>query len=309
MDQVVLELVNQEWVNLPLDWLMIGLTTFGFGTLPVVGYLLWKRGRAERTQQIGATILWALAGSALVTVLFYYLALRPRPALLWPESIRLLLPTPPFPAFPSGHAAAAFATATVLIMGLRRWWVSLLAIVGALAISYSRIYLGHHYPSDLFAGAVFGTAVGAAAYGILLREGQLYERVRWLLWPQIGFVIVMTQMAYLDILPTSLLAWPYSDKVIHALFFGAVVFWLTMWWPERRVQVGRWGVPLAIVLPISLAMLEEGYQVYSPLRTGDLVDLSADLVGMVAFWWLSRRFLRTSNCAAHLQGLGTSPVE
>jgi hypothetical protein len=134
--------------------------------------------------------------------------------------------------------------------------------------------------------------VGAAAYGLVLIEGQRYERVRWLLWPQIGFVLVMTQMAYLDILPNSLLAWPYADKVIHALFFGAVVFWLTMWWPERQVQIGRWALPLAIVLPISLALLEEIIQVYSPLRTGSLMDLSADLVGMVAFWWLSRRLMK-----------------
>lgn len=309
MDQFVLELVNQRWVNPLLDLVMIGLTTLGFGMLPVVGVLLWRGGDSKRLGQIGATILWALAGSVLITLLFYYLAMRPRPALLWPDTIRLLLPTPPFPAFPSGHTAAAFATATVLVMGLRRWWVSGFALIGALAISYSRVYLGHHYPSDLFAGAVFGTAVGAAAYGILLIEGPLYQRVRWLLWPQIGFVIVMTQMAYLDILPTSLLAWPYADKVIHALFFGAVVFWLTMWWPERRVQVGRWALPLAVVVPITLAMLEELYQVYSPLRTGDLVDLSADLVGMVTFWWLSRRFILADNCAAHLRDLRTSPVE
>jgi len=292
MDQWVLTWVNQRWVNPLLDWVMIGLTTVGFVALPVVGYLLWQwgqRGQNARIRRTGAAILWALVGSTLLTMLFYYLAMRPRPGILWPDTIRLLLPTPPFPAFPSGHAAAAFATAAVLILAVRRWWVSLFAIAAALAISYSRVYLGHHYPSDLFAGAIFGTAVGAAAYGLLLIEGQLYERARWLLWPQIGLVIVMTQMAYLDILPKTLLRWPYSDKVIHALFFGAVVFWLTMWWPDRWVQVGRWALPLAIVVPIALALAEEIYQVYSPLRTGDLADLSADLLGMAVFWWLGRR--------------------
>ncbi len=294
MDQWVLTLVNQRWTNPVLDILMILLTTVGFAALPLLGYGLLRRGTTVRMRQIGKALLLALLLSAAVTFLFYYLAMRPRPGILWPDTTRLLLPTPPFPAFPSGHAAAAFATATVLILGLRRRWVSTVAVVGALAISYSRIYLGHHYPSDLFAGAVFGTAMGAAAYGLLLREGQLYERARWLLWPQIGFVIVMTQMAYLDILPKSLLAWPNSDKVIHGLFFGAVVFWLTMWWPERWIQVGRWRVPLAIVVPISLAMVEEIVQAYSPLRTGDLLDLSADLVGMVTFWWLSRRVIEKS---------------
>jgi undecaprenyl-diphosphatase len=295
MDRFVLDLVNQQWTNPLLDWLMIGLTTVGFALLPLVGYLLWKWGHRARWRQVGAAILWALAGSAVLTFLFYYLAMRPRPELVWPGELRLLLPTPPLPALPSGHAAAAFATATVLFLGVRRRWVSTLAVVGALAISYSRIYLGHHYPSDLFAGAVFGMAVGAAAYGLLLLEGNLYERVRWLLWPQVGLVIVMTQMAYLDVLPTRLLLWPYADKVIHALFFGAVVFWLTMWWPERRVRVGRWALPLAIVLPITLALAEEIVQAFSPLRTGDLVDLSADLLGMITFWWLSRRLIYASN--------------
>ena len=302
MDRFVLELVNQRWINPLWDWLMIGLSTVGFVALPLIGYAMWKYGRHGRIRQIGIVILWALAGSALLTMIFYYLAMRPRPGLLWPNEIRLLLPTPPFPAFPSGHAAAAFATATVLTLGLRRWWVSMVAAMGAAAISYSRIYLGHHYPSDLFAGAVFGTTVGAAVYGLLLVEGVFYERARWLLWPQIAIVIVMTQMAYLDILPKTLLKWPYSDKVIHALFFGAVVFWLTMWWPERRVQVGQWALPLAIVVPIGLALVEEGYQVYSPLRTGDLVDLSADLVGMVVFWWLSRRLMTMQSVQGKVTG-------
>jgi len=291
MDQWILALVNQRWTSPLLDSVMIVLTTVGLAALPLLGYGLARQGRTWRRRQIGWTWLLALLLSSVVTLLFYYLAMRPRPGILWPESTRLLLPTPPFPAFPSGHAAAAFATATVLILGIRRWWVSTIALVGALAISYSRIYLGHHYPSDLFAGALFGTTMGAAAYGLLLVEGPRYHRVRWLLWPQISFVIVMTQMAYLDILPKTLLAWPYSDKVIHALFFGAVVFWLTLWWPERRVQVGNWALPLAIVVPISLALLEEIYQHYSPLRTGDLADLSADLIGMIFFWWLSRQFI------------------
>lgn len=297
MDRIVLELVNQRWTSPLLDWVMVGLTTVGFLLLPLIGYLLWQRGPSTRERRIGLAMLWALVGSGFLTFLFYYLAMRARPEFFYPDNIRLILPTPPFPAFPSGHTTAAFATATVLILGFQRWWVSVLAMISALAISYSRVYLGHHYPSDLFAGAVLGVAVGAAAYGLLLLEGQLFQRIRWLLWPQIGLVIVMTQMAYLNVLPTSLLAWPHADKVIHALFFGAVVFWLTMWWPERRVQVGPWALPLAIVVPITLALVEEIVQAFSPLRTGDLIDLSADLVGMVAFWWLSRRFLDVSNHA------------
>lgn len=297
MDRWLLEMINQRWIHPTVDVVMILLTTVGFAALPLLAIGLIWRGQSQTKREVGWAILLALGLSAVVTLLFYYLALRPRPAILWPDEIRLLLPTPPFPSFPSGHAAAAFATAIVVIMATRRWWRGGLAFVGALLISYSRVYLGHHYPSDLFAGAVFGLAMGAAAYGLVVVKGPLYQRIRWLLWPQIAFVIVMTQMAYLDILPQGLLQWPYADKVIHALFFGAVVFWLNLWWQGRTVTMGRQALPLAVVVPFSLALLEEGYQIYSPLRTGDIVDLMADLVGMVGFWWLSRWFLRTNGCA------------
>ncbi len=291
MDRWLLGLINQQWTNPLLDGMMVGVSTMGLVALPLLGVGLQRWGEEPRTRQIGKTLLLALVASLAFTLLFYYLALRPRPALLWPTEIRLLLPTPRLPAFPSGHTAAAFATATVLLLGARRGWITTVATVGALLMGYSRVYLGHHYPSDLLAGAVLGAGVGAAAHGLLLVRGSLAQRLRWLLWLQIALVVVMTQMAYLNVLPVALLQWPFADKVIHALFFGAVTFWLNLWWPERWVRMGRWALPLAIVAPFTLALLEEGIQHFSPLRTGDPVDLAADLVGMVGFWWLSRRFV------------------
>ncbi len=57
-------------------------------------------------------------------------------------------------SFPSGHAATAFAAATVLIFfdKKRRWFYYLVAVL----ISYSRIYLGCHYFLDVIAGALVG---------------------------------------------------------------------------------------------------------------------------------------------------------
>jgi undecaprenyl-diphosphatase len=70
-------------------------------------------------------------------------------------------------AFPSSHATNI--TASMLFLGLvyRRWLAPLLAV--ALLVSYSRIYTGVHWPSDVLAGMLVGAAIAAIAYLIFRR--------------------------------------------------------------------------------------------------------------------------------------------
>ncbi len=60
-------------------------------------------------------------------------------------------------SFPSGHTAAAFATATTISMVYPKWYVVAPAYTWASLVGYSRIYLGVHYPSDVLAGALLGS--------------------------------------------------------------------------------------------------------------------------------------------------------
>lgn len=94
-------------------------------------------------------------------------------------------------------------------------------------------------------------------------------------------------MAYLNILPKTLLSWPFADKVLHFFLFGAVVFWLNLWLKGRVITIWRWRIPLAVLIPLVYAVLEEGAQVFSPYRTVDAVDLTCDLAGMIFFWRVS----------------------
>lgn len=61
-------------------------------------------------------------------------------------------------SFPSGHATIAFAAAYILGQEHKKlkWLYYFLAVL----ISFSRIYLGKHYPSDVLTGALIGLFIG-----------------------------------------------------------------------------------------------------------------------------------------------------
>jgi undecaprenyl-diphosphatase len=283
MDLWLLHLNNQTFASPWLDPVMIGLTEYAFRLLPGIGIIYLLR----RQYRLGWALFATFALALLLTFVFYYLGLRLRP-----YGVRLILPQPDYPSFPSGHAATSFAVATLLALTYRQRWVQELALISAGLIAYSRIYLGHHYPSDVLAGVVLGMSVGAFSYGVALAPGDRLQRWRWLLWPQVAVVFLVTQMAYLDILPKHLLAWPFADKVLHFFLFGLVVFWLNLWLHDKQVRIGTWvTAPVAVVLPFALALAEEVLQLFSPLRTLDFTDLASDLLGMICFWWLSQRVL------------------
>ena len=61
-------------------------------------------------------------------------------------------------SFPSGHTAASFAAATALALAYPSARPLLYAT--ATAVGLSRVHLGHHFPSDVLAGALLGTGIG-----------------------------------------------------------------------------------------------------------------------------------------------------
>jgi membrane-associated phospholipid phosphatase len=63
-------------------------------------------------------------------------------------------------SFPSGHATAAFAVATVFAHRYRQHrWVPWVAYGAATAIGFSRVTLQSHFPSDVFLGAALGYSI------------------------------------------------------------------------------------------------------------------------------------------------------
>ena len=96
---------------------------------------------------------------------------RDRPAVADPFP-PTLVDLPVTYSFPSGHATVSFACATTLALAVPRLTWPLFAL--ATLISFSRVYVGVHFPLDVLAGAVLGVLVAKALLTLLeaLRRSQ-----------------------------------------------------------------------------------------------------------------------------------------
>jgi undecaprenyl-diphosphatase len=71
--------------------------------------------------------------------------------------------------FASSHAANTLGTATFFWLLFRntRWWIIVL-FPWAIIMTYTRIYLGVHYPGDIMVGGIIGIASGWAGYRLVV---------------------------------------------------------------------------------------------------------------------------------------------
>ncbi len=165
MDYSLFRSMNEVWVSPSLDYLMPLLSRAGaMGAV----WLLLLGAIAALGKRTGRRV--ALAGLVALVIgfacsqLLKDLTMRPRPFLVLPD-VRLLVPTPHSYAFPSGHTTSSFAAATGVLLAARKilgkvpiWSLGMLVL--AAAISYSRVYVGVHWPTDVAAGVVLGLASG-----------------------------------------------------------------------------------------------------------------------------------------------------
>lgn len=281
LDDWLLSVLPGAGTSPELDMLMIVASTAGLLGLAIG--LPWWLGRHDRPlgQTAGVTMVVGLG----LTLVLQLLVQRPRPT-----DAALLLPLPPLPAFPSGHAVLASIAVVMLIAHRRRWGVALVPIAALVAVS--RIYVGHHYPSDVLGGAIVGAGLALGAVARARAAPDDPWRLRWLLWPQLGLVLAISLVAYTGVFAQGHLVWlrlPGMDKALHFLMFGLLALGTCLATRDRTLTLGPCRIPLAVLVPLLGALAEELVQAMSPHRTADPLDLLADLLGMIVFWRLGRR--------------------
>jgi undecaprenyl-diphosphatase len=149
-----------------LNWLFEALSRAGtFGAIWIVIALVlalaWRRW-GVLVVTAAAVALADLAATGLKVVVDVE---RPSARYATPKT---LVPAPKDHSFPSGHAATSFAAATVLTAFAPRlapaWFVL------ALAIGFSRVYVGVHYPLDIVGGAALGVATALLLLAAIRRR-------------------------------------------------------------------------------------------------------------------------------------------
>ncbi|WP_203364502.1 phosphatase PAP2 family protein [Bacillus sp. REN10] len=100
-------------------------------------------------------ILSATAG-LLVNFLLKRLCFKPRPFMK--HKVGILMPTKIDSSFPSKHTLLAFAVSSAIFLRDRMWGRILSYLSGLVGLS--RVWVGHHYPSDIVFSALIGTITG-----------------------------------------------------------------------------------------------------------------------------------------------------
>jgi membrane-associated phospholipid phosphatase len=151
-----------------LDRLMWGFTQIGNGVVIVALALIFFLAGAHLLAyglSLGALTLW------LVVELVKALVHRGRPFIRLTQA-RIVGRQAIGRSFPSGHTSQAFFMATLMAGYFHAgvWMVCLLYAL-ALLVGITRMYVGAHYPRDVLAGAILGSAWGLLAgivYGYVL---------------------------------------------------------------------------------------------------------------------------------------------
>lgn len=113
-------------------------------------------------------------------------------------------------------------------------------------------------------------------------------------WLGLGTTALVTLATSLVAYREGLSYWgiPQGDKAVHIGIGGALAFFLDGVVGRRTVGAGRLRFPLAAVLILVPAAIEEFLQRYSPNRESSIFDYAADVVGVALGVWLSRRIDR-----------------
>lgn len=148
------------------DWLMVFVTTLGEAGIVWIALTVVLL-CIPKTRKAGlATAAALIINLILCNGMLKPLVARTRPFVMNP-AVELLAMRPTDYSFPSGHTSASFAAVSALILCRKEYgfrWLWKAALVLAVLIAFSRMYLYMHFPTDVLGGMAVGLLSGWIAW-------------------------------------------------------------------------------------------------------------------------------------------------
>ena len=176
MDEAITRWINAAaGQNAVLDAIVIGIAVAGVPLMVLaVVALWWSRHKRMHLRQVAIEAGLSTLGGLAVNQIILLFVHRPRP---YDAGVSHLVVAPSADwSFPSDHATVAFAIAATFALSNERnravWF-----LIAAVLVSLSRVFIGTHYVSDIFGGAMIGIGV-ALVVSTLYPSGNRFDR--WL---------------------------------------------------------------------------------------------------------------------------------
>lgn len=178
----------EHWINAPaghyalLDALGVLFAKYAPEIWALIFIIIWFWPPYRRTRSRRAVIYAVVAGvvALVINVLITHFApYRPRPFVLEPHLVHQLVSHARDSSFPSDHAAGSFGFAVGLFFAGSG--AGILGIILALIVSWARVFVGLHWPTDVLMGALVGIVSGLLVLGLRRYLEWLVNLVFWIL--------------------------------------------------------------------------------------------------------------------------------
>ncbi|MBS4189506.1 undecaprenyl-diphosphatase [Bacillus sp. FJAT-49705] len=152
MDYKIFKEINQLSGRCsPIDILMILISNRIRYVFIFVLIFMWFRNDANKIMSRNAVISAGITMLINILIKLFYFKSRP----FVKRRVGILIPSKMDSSFPSKHTLLVFAVSTSIFL-YQRFIGSIMWIL-SIVTGFSRVWVGHHYPSDIIGSAFIGT--------------------------------------------------------------------------------------------------------------------------------------------------------
>ena len=178
VDDIIFKSINGFSSASAFDTVMIAFSLYGrevFWLVLIVCLLFFGDKEQRKTAMLLVLLFIILVPVGLTVKIFEY---RTRPYEVI-STTRLLVPTETDSSFPSGHTLFVAGGAALVWVRMKKRWAFPIALEAA-SVSFSRIYVGVHYPSDVLGGILLGVSVALLLMSYLSEKkvNQIFSKSR-----------------------------------------------------------------------------------------------------------------------------------